>query len=118
MTELAAEEIASAKVDAAFEAVKAACASLCIKIARLDNPAPNILGLELMGTTCKWPVYVDCDEEQLCLPMVWTKPPESPLAHVSYAGVICIDDGQGLSLDPERRAEIVVHTALKAYDHS
>lgn len=116
MTELAAEEIASAKVDAAFEAVKAACASLCIKIARLDNPAPNILGLELMGTTCKWPVYVDCDEEQLCLPMVWTKPPESPLAHVSYAGVICIDDGQGLSLDPERRAEIVAHTVLKAYD--
>lgn len=116
MTELAAEEIASAKVDAAFEAVKAACASLCIKIARLDNPAPNILGLELMGTTCKWPVYVDCDEEQLRLPMVWTKPPESPLAHVSYAGVICIDDGQGLSLDPERRAEIVAHTVLKAYD--
>ncbi len=89
---------------------------LCIKIARLDNPAPNVLRLELMGTTCKWPVYVDCDEEQLCLPMVWTKPPESPLAHVSYAGVVCIDDGQGLSLDPERRAEIVAHTVLKAYD--
>lgn len=105
MTEPAAEEVAPAKVDAAFEAVKAACTSRCIKIARLESPEPNSLGLEFMGTTCKWSVYVDCNEEQLRLPTVWTKPPVSPLTHVSYAGVICIDDGQGLSLDPGRRAE-------------
>ncbi len=31
-------------------------------------------------------------------------------------GTVCIDDGQGLSLDPARSAEIVAHAALKAYD--
>lgn len=111
MTKAATDE-----VDAAFEAVKAACIFRGIKISRLDSPAPNSLGLELMGSTRNWPVYVDCNEELLRLPMVWTKPPVSPLAHVSYSGVVCIDDGQGLSLDPDRRAEIVAYTVLKAYD--
>lgn len=116
MTKAVADEVAVAKVDAAFEAVNRACISRGIKVARLDSPAPNSLGLELIGSTRKWPVYVDCNEELLRLPKVWTNPPVSPLAHVSYAGVVCIDDGQGLSLDPDRRTEIVAYAVLKAYD--
>lgn len=116
MTKAAADEVAPANVDAAFEAVKTACIFRGIKVARLDSPVPSCLGLELMGTTRKWPVYVDCNEMLLRLPTVWTKPPEAPLAHVSYTGVVCIDDGEGLSLDPDRRAEIIAHTVLKAYD--
>ena len=40
----------------------------------------------------------------------------SLLAHVSYRGNVCIDDGQGLSLDADRPAEVVAHAVLKAYD--
>jgi hypothetical protein len=116
LTEVAADAVDPAKVDAAFEAVRTACSLRGIEVARLENPAPNSLGVELTGATCKWPVYVDCDGEHLRLPTVWTKPPTSPLAHVSYAGVVCIDDGQGLSLDPGRPAQIAAHTVLKAYD--
>lgn len=116
MTEAATEAVDPAKVDAAFEAVKAACTLRGIEVARLDSPAPNRVGVELKGVTRKWPIYVDCDEEHLCLPAVWTNPPTSPLAHVSYNGAVCIDDGQGLSLDPSRPADIVAHTTLKAYD--
>jgi hypothetical protein len=105
-----------AKVDAAFEAVVSVCNLRGIEVIRLADPAPNCLGIELTGVTRKWPVYVDCDEEHLRLPLVWTKTQASPLAHVSYSGVICIDDGQGLSLDPDRPADIVAHAAVKAYD--
>lgn len=116
MTESSIEAAAPSKVDAAFEAVMTVCGLRGIEVVRLDDPAPNCLGVELTGATRTWPVYVDCDEEQLRLPKVWTLPPKEPLAHVSYTGVVCIDDGQGLSLDPSRRADIVAHTVLKAYD--
>jgi hypothetical protein len=104
------------KVDAAFDAVNIACGLRGIEVVRQESPAANCLGVELTGATRKWPVYVDCDEELLRLPRAWTQPPIAPLAHVSYSGVVCIDDGQGLSLDPGRPAEIVAHTVLKAYD--
>lgn len=115
MTESSIEAAAPSKVDDALEAVMAACGLHGIVVVRLDDPAPNCLGVELTGATRTWPVYVDCDEEQLRLPKVWTLPPEEPLAHVSYNGVVCIDDGQGLSLDPSRHADIVAHTVLKAF---
>ncbi|SER99814.1 ThiF family adenylyltransferase [Halopseudomonas bauzanensis] len=115
MTEPSIEAATPSKVEDAFEAVKAVCGLHGIKVVRLGESAPNCLGVELTGATRNWPVYVDCDEEQLRLPKVWTLPPKEPLAHVSYTGVVCIDDGQGLSLDPGRRADIVAHTILKAY---
>ena len=116
MTEAVVEAVDAAKVDAAFEAVKTACALRGIEVVRLDGPEGNYLSTELSGATRKWPVFVDCCEERLRLPLVWTKPPTSPLAHVSYSGSVCIDDGQGLSLDPGRSADVVAHTVLKAYD--
>ena len=116
MTEDAVEAGDPAKVDAAFVAVKTACSLRGIEVDRLDCTVANCLGVEVTGSKRKWPLYVDCDEELLRLPKVWTQPPVTPLAHVSYSGVVCIDDGQGLSLDPERPAEIVAHTVLKAYD--
>ncbi|WP_434768811.1 ThiF family adenylyltransferase [Pseudomonas triticicola] len=115
MTESSIEAAALSKVDDAYEAVMAACDLHGIMVIRLDSPAPNCLGVELTGATRTWHVYVDCDEEQLRLPHVWTLPPEQPLAHVSYSGIVCIDDGQGLSLDPSRHADIVAHTVLKAF---
>ena len=116
MTESSIEAAVPSKVDDAHEAIKAICGVHGIKVIRLDNSAPNCLGVELTGATRSWPVYVDCDEEQLRLPKVWTLPPKEPLGHVSYNGIVCIDDGQGLSLDPNRRADIVAYTVLKAAD--
>ncbi len=116
MTVEVSAPVETAKVDAAFVAVEAACSARGITVARLADLAPPLLSVELSGATRKWPVYVDCNEEHLRLPRVWTKAPTSPLAHVSYSGSVCIDDGQGLSLDPERPAEIVAHAVIKAYD--
>lgn len=106
----------SARVEAGFEAVIAACALRGIVVTRIASSAPNTLGVELTGASKKWPLYVDCAEEHLRLPTVFTHPSTTLLAHVSYTGVVCIDDGQGLSLDPKRQADIVAHTVLKAFD--
>ncbi|AOS42462.1 hypothetical protein A0U95_28010 [Pseudomonas brassicacearum] len=116
MTESAIDATDPTKVNAAYEAVMTVCDLRGIEVVRIDSPATNCLGVELIGATSTWPIYVDCDEEQLRLPKVWTRPPEEPLAHVSYAGVVCIDDGQGLSLDPNRHADIVAYAVLKAYE--
>ncbi|QXW18288.1 ThiF family adenylyltransferase [Comamonas aquatica] len=116
MTEAAVESGASTKVDAAFEAVKNACSLHGIEVVRLDSTVPNSLAVELTGATRKWSIYVDCNEEHLSLPAVMTDAPSTPLAHVSYNGSVCVDDGQGLSLDPNRPADIVAHTVLKAYN--
>lgn len=104
------------RVDAAFDAVKSACALRGIEVVRMEETRPTILAVELTGTTRKWSLFIDCDEARLQLPKVATQAPTTPLAHVSYSGGVCIDDGQGLSLDPTRPAEIVAHAALKAYD--
>lgn len=111
-----AQAVGPAKADAAFDAVKTACSLRGVEVVRLEESRPTFLAVEFTGTTRKWPVYIDCDEAHLRLPWVATQPPTSPLAHVSYSGTVCIDDGQGLSLDPDRSAEIVAHAALKAYD--
>lgn len=117
MTDKVSAEVGGpAKVDAAFDAVKSACALRGIEVVRMQESRPTILAVELTGATRKWPLYIDCDEARLRLPWVATQPPTSPLAHVSYSGTVCIDDGQGMSLDPDRSAEIVAHAALKAYD--
>lgn len=115
MTEVAAVQVDTSKVDAAFEAVVAAFALRGVAVARLASPTSNVLAIELNGTH-QWKVYVDCAEEHLQLPTVTTDPPTSLLAHVSYGGHVCIDDEQGLSLDPKRPADIVAHAAIKAYD--
>ncbi len=114
----AAKPVDTTKVDAAFEAVKVACSLRGVEVARIEGTAARCLGVEISGVARTWPVYVDCNEEHLRLPAVWTAPTPTPtpLAHVSYDGVVCIDDGQGLSLDPGRQADIVAHTVLKAYD--
>lgn len=117
MTDKVSAEVGGpVKVDAAFDAVKTACSLRGIEVVRMEESRPTILAVELTGATRKWPLYIDCNEARLRLPWVATQPPASPLAHVSYSGTVCIDDGQGLSLDPDRPAEVVAHTALKAYD--
>lgn len=113
---VSAQALGPAKVDAAFDAVKTACSQRGVEVARLEESRATVLAVELTGAMRRWPLYIDCDGATLRLPWVTTQPPTTPLAHVSYSGAVCIDDGQGLSLDPSRPAEIVAHAALKAYD--
>lgn len=116
MTDPAAEVVDGRKLDAAFEAVSASCALRGIEVVRLETLVDGWLGIELTGATRRWPLDVDCIEETLWLPRVRLRPPMSLLAHIGYKGSVCIDDGQGLSLDPDRPAEVVAHSVIKAYD--
>lgn len=115
MTQAAAVQFDTARVDAAFSAVASAFALRGVAVARLASPSPNVLAIKLTGTR-QWSIYIDCAEEHLTLPTVTTDLPMSLLAHVSYGGFVCIDDQQGLSLDPKRPADIVAHAAMKAYN--
>lgn len=105
----------TARVDAAWWTASAAFELRGVEATRLASPTPDVLAIELIGTR-RWKVYIDCAEEHLQLPAVYTDPPTALLAHVSYGGYVCIDDEQGLSLDPKRPADIVAHAAIKAYD--
>ncbi len=106
----------TSKIDAAFEAVNAECVRSGVEVTRQASLKENTLAIELTGATRKWSVYVDCAEENLRLPSVHTNQVDTLLAHVSYNGFVCIDDGQGLSLDPKRPADIVAYAVMKAYD--
>lgn len=116
MKDAAADACDVNKLDAAYEAVRASCALHGIGVTRLESLGARWLGVELIGATRTWSVDVDCAEESLLLPAVWLRQPMSLLAHVSYKGKVCIDDGQGLSIDPDRPAEVVAHSIIKAYD--
>lgn len=104
------------KVEIAFDTLKSVSSLRGIEVERLEESRSTFLAVAFTGANHKWPVYIDCDSTNLGLPSVSTQPPASPLAHVSYSGIVCIDDGQGLSLDPSRSAEIVAYAALKAFD--
>ena len=84
---------------------------------RVADAPKGFLGVQLQGATTLWTVDIDCSAESLThLPSVRLRPPRTLLAHVGYSGAVCIDDAQGLSLDPERRPELVAYTVLAAFD--
>lgn len=102
--------------DIVFDAVRLLCNERGVEIARFEPGKPGILAAKLKGTTREWELLVDCQEERLSLPAVYLRPPLGLLPHVSYHGVVCVNDGQGLSLDPDQREDIAAHTLLSAYD--
>lgn len=104
------------QLDACFRVVEAQCAARGLNAARLDSAKTGYIGVQLQGATRKWDIYVDCDETALTLPRLWLGEPRGLLAHVGYSGAVCVNDGQGLSLDPERHADIVAYTVLAGYD--
>lgn len=104
------------KVDACFLAVESQCAERGLVAIRLDDAAEGRLAVRLQGAIRPWDINIDCLEASLRLPQVSLVSPAGLLAHVSYSGVICVNDGQGLSMDPDRRADIVAYTLLAAYD--
>ena len=75
------------------------------------------LGVKLKGFTQEWDLDVSCKYLDLTrLPPIKLRLPSGLLPHVGYHGTICVSDGHGLSLDPNRFPEIVAFTVLAAYD--
>ncbi len=103
-------------VDACFLAVESQGAQRDLVAIRLDDAEEGRLAVRLQGTTRAWDISIDCMDTLLRLPHVSLVSPAGLLAHVSYAGAICVNDGQGLSIDPDRRADIAAYTLLAAYD--
>ncbi|UGS90965.1 ThiF family adenylyltransferase [Ralstonia wenshanensis] len=104
------------ELDACFRAIESRCAERGLTVARLAYAQEGCIGVQLEGTSHTWQLYVDCHETLLRLPRLWLAAPQGLLAHVSYGGEICVNDGQGISLDPDRHADIVAYTVLAGYD--
>lgn len=104
------------QLDSCFQAVEVRCAERGLVAIYLSDATKGYIGVQLQGATRKWDLYVDCDETALKLPRLWLGAPQSLLAHVGYGGTICVNDGQGLSLDPDRHEDIVAYTVLAGYD--
>lgn len=92
------------------------CAQRGLSPIRLDDESKGYLGVRLQGATRNWDLYVDCTDTWLKLPHVRLGSPRGLLAHVGYCGTVCVNDGQGLSLDPDRHVDIVAYTVLAGYD--
>lgn len=102
---------------AAFDAVEAAATERGLLVTRLPSTVDGILGIEFQGTKRSWQLDVSCVSDSVTrLPHVWLRAPRRLHAHVGYDGGVCIGDFQGLSLDPDRRQDLVAYTALAAYD--
>ena len=115
MTDAAAQ--AEDELEACFREVQTLCNQRGLSPVRLADAPNGRLGVQLQGATRSWDLDIDCGGESLTsLPSVWLRPPRPLLAHVGYGGAVCVNDGQGMSLDPERRPELVAFTALAAFD--
>lgn len=102
--------------DIAFEAVLEWCGRRGLSPLRLDGAKPGELGVRLQGSTRTWDLYIRANEKRLLMPQVRLAMPRGLLPHVSYEGIICVNDGQGTSLDIDRRADVVAYTLLEAFD--
>ncbi|PAU65998.1 hypothetical protein BZL41_04005 [Pseudomonas sp. PIC25] len=105
------------KLDSSFQAVEALCAERSISVVRLEGGDSDYLGVQLKGDVQEWDLEVNCKYLDLTrLPTIKLRTPRGLLPHVGYHGTICVSDGHGLSLDPDRFPDIVAFTVLAAYD--
>lgn len=105
------------QLDESFRAVELHCAQRGLTLARLDDSAAGYLGVRLKGSSRSFEFDVVCDSNSLTrLPRISLREPRSLLPHVGYCGTVCVSDDQGMSLDIERRSDIVAYTVLAAYD--
>lgn len=100
----------------AFAAFLILCGERGLTSERLDAAEEGYLGVRIQGATRTWDLYVDCNEKRLKIPKVKLGMPRGLLAHVGYGGTVCVNDGQNMSVDIDRQADVVAHTLLEAYD--
>ena len=104
------------QLDACIQAINAQCASRGLAATRLDDASTGYVGFRLQGVARMWDLYVDCGETALRLPHLQLGEPRGLIAHVSYSGAVCVNDGQGLSIDPDRREDIAAYALLAGFD--
>ena len=103
--------------EACYRAVEALCAQRGLTPIRQPSAHPTYLGVQLQGAKRSWVLEVDCGSEALTrLPHVDLRASAERRAHVGYHGSVCISDNQGLSLDPDRRPDLVAFAVGAAYD--
>ena len=103
--------------DACYRAVEALCAQRGLALTPQPSARPNYVGVQLQGAERSWDLEVDCSCEALTrLPHVYLRGLAERRAHVGYHGSVCISDNQGLSLDPDRRPDLVAFAVVAAYD--
>lgn len=103
--------------DACYRAVEALCAQRGLALTTQPSARPNYLAVQLQGAKRSWDLEVDCSCEALTrLPHVHLRGLAERRAHVGYHGSVCISDNQGLSLDPDRRPDLVAFAVVAAYD--
>jgi len=108
---------AEVELEACFLEVQALCHKRGLNPVRLAEAPKGYLRLQLQGATSLWTVDVDCDWASLTrLPRIWLQLPIPLLAHVNYSGSVCVNDAQGLSLDLDRRPDVVAYTVGAAFD--
>lgn len=79
------------------------------------SESDKIIRVKLVGSRI-WTIEVDCPPVLHRIPTVQLVEPEKILlAHVAYYGEVCINDNQGLSIDPARRDDIVAQAVLDAF---
>ena len=115
MTEQATDE--SAVLDEYFRAVEELFGQQGLKVERFESQRKGYLGIRLAGSGDNaWKLHVACNPDALSLPNLFLDGSKRLLAHVSYRGIVCVNDGQGMSLDSDRRAEITAQTVLAGYE--
>lgn len=102
--------------DLAFEALLERCSRRGLAPDRLDDAEHGVLGVKLQGAARIWHLYVRTEEKRLLMPQVRLSLPGELLPHVSYYGIVCVNDGQGTSLDIDRRPDVAAYTLLEAFD--
>lgn len=115
MTEAAGQ--VEKELEACFQRTRELCENRDIVLTRLDDGPGRRLNLRLAGKRAEWTLEVDCTWPRTTkLPDVVLRAPRELLAHVGWAGLVCVNDSQGLSLDEDRQADVVAHTVQEAFD--
>ncbi|WGG48873.1 ThiF family adenylyltransferase [Rugamonas sp. DEMB1] len=102
---------------ACVEAIRQASHDRGLQIEVLEVTPENRLQVVVQGASQRWNLVVECLSRSLTqLPHVRLKPTGRLHPHVGYFGTVCVSDNLGLSLDPDRRADVVAYTVLAAID--
>ncbi|WP_295751510.1 ThiF family adenylyltransferase [Undibacterium sp.] len=104
-------------MNACREAVRQASYVRGLQVEVLELTPVKHLHVVVQGVFQRWNLEIECLSESLTrLPHVRLQPTGSLHPHVGYYGTVCVSDHQGLSLDPDRKADIVAYTFLAAFD--
>lgn len=104
-------------VHACVEAVRQACRDRGISTDAFEITSDKRLRVGLKGASQSWDLEIECLSNAVArLPHVRLHPTGGLHPHVGYRGTVCVSDHQGISLDPDRRADIVAYTLLAAFD--